>query len=229
MFGEGNNYSGDGFGDMNKEMSCSQNQKKIIKNKNNTRKKQVYDARKAIEEAKKKEAKEGKKEKPSAFREFVKEMNKISAEEKVGKISNNENSPNYTKNTNGNNTNLQKVKNYGKDDMPIKKNNYLEGDKSNMNNEEQFLSEQKERRIPIKHRKVETKNMMLRRKLDELERSPPPALNIKGAKSKIECWGRLMKLKGKEYLNIIMKKKIKKLEICQKKIIINLNQKIVQM
>ena len=46
------------------------------------KKKIVYDARKAIEQAKIKEATEEKKEKPSAFREFIKEMRKVNCEEK---------------------------------------------------------------------------------------------------------------------------------------------------
>ena len=44
--------------------------------KNSPKKKPVYDARKAIEEAKLREAKEGKKEKHYAFREFVREKKK---------------------------------------------------------------------------------------------------------------------------------------------------------
>ena len=87
MFGNGTIFEGDGFGGQTQKLS----QKKIIRNKNSPPKKPVYDSRKAIEEAKLKEAKEGKKEKPSAFREFVREMKKISAEEKSGNINNNSN------------------------------------------------------------------------------------------------------------------------------------------
>ena len=223
MFGEGHNYSGDGFGSMNnQEISISQSQKKIIKNKNNPKKKPVYDARKAIEEAKLREAKEGKKEKTSAFREFVKEMKKISAEEKAGKKSNIENSPRNTKNTNSSNNNLQKVRNYGKDDLVIKKNNYLEGNNNednynNNNNEEQNSLEQKDKRIPIKHRKIETKNMIMRRKLHELERSPPPVLNIKGAKSKIECWGPSNEIKRQRISQYNNEKENKKVRNLSKK------------
>ena len=187
MFGEGKNFEGDGFGGISQDISINQSQKKIIKNKNSPRKKPVYDARKAIEEAKLREAKEGKKEKTSAFREFVKEMKKISAEEKAGQSPNNENSPKNSKNSSNNN--LQKIKKYGKDDLPIKKNNYIEDINNNNNKEEQENQEQKTKRIPIRQRRVETKDMIMRRKLHELERSPPPVLNIKGVKSKIECWG----------------------------------------
>ena len=206
----------------NQEISISQSQKKIIKNKNNPKKKPVYDARKAIEEAKLREAKEGKKEKTSAFREFVKEMKKISAEEKAGKKSNIENSPRNTKNTNSSNNNLQKVRNYGKDDLVIKKNNYLEGNNNednynNNNNEEQNSLEQKDKRIPIKHRKIETKNMIMRRKLHELERSPPPVLNIKGAKSKIECWGPSNEIKRQRISQYNNEKENKKVRNLSKK------------
>lgn len=64
MFAEGQNFEGDGFGGLNQQINFNSNQKKIIKNKNSPRKKPVYDARKAIEEAKLREAKEGKKKKP---------------------------------------------------------------------------------------------------------------------------------------------------------------------
>ena len=77
-----NNFEIEGFGGVNQEINVNANKKKIIK-KNSPKKKPVYDARKAIEEAKLREAKEGKKEKPSAFREFLREMKKISAEEKA--------------------------------------------------------------------------------------------------------------------------------------------------
>ena len=191
MFGEGKNFEGDGFGGMSQEINMNQNHRKIIKNKNSPRKKPVYDARKAIEEAKLREAKEGKKEKTSSFREFVKEMKKISAEEKAGQM-NNENNPNNSKINS--NKSLQKVKKYGKDDLPIKNNNFIEDNFNNNNNnntkEEQEIQEQKTKRIiPIRGRRVETKDMIMRRKLHELERSPPPVLNIKNIKSKIECWG----------------------------------------
>ncbi len=118
-------------------------------------------------------------------------MKKISAEEKAGQI-NNENNQNNSKINS--NKSLQKVKKYGKDDLPIKKNNFIEDNFNNNNNnntkEEQEIQEQKTKRIiPIRGRRVETKDMIMRRKLNELERSPPPVLNIKNIKSKIECWG----------------------------------------
>ena len=172
MFDDNNNFEADGFGGANQQINVNINKKKIVK-KNSPRKKPVYDARKAIEEAKLREAKEGKKEKPSAFREFVKEMKKLSAEEKAGKIG--DNSPKISN------------KKYDRDEIPIKNNNYIEENNDNQNYEEE--NQQKEKRIPIHKRKPETKDMIMRKKLHQLEQSPPPMLNIKGVKSKIECWG----------------------------------------
>ena len=172
MFDDNNNFEADGFGGANQQINVNINKKKIVK-KNSPRKKPVYDARKAIEEAKLREAKEGKKEKPSAFREFVKEMKKLSAEEKAGKIG--DNSPKISN------------KKYERDEIPIKNNNYIEENNDNQNYEEE--NQQKEKRIPIHKRKPETKDMLMRKKLHQLEQSPPPMLNIKGVKSKIECWG----------------------------------------
>ena len=172
MFDDNNNFEADGFGGANQQINVNINKKKIVK-KNSPRKKPVYDARKAIEEAKLREAKEGKKEKPSAFREFVKEMKKLSAEEKAGKIG--DNSPKISN------------KKYDRDEIPIKNNNYIEENNDNQNYEEE--NQQKEKRIPIHKRKPETKDMLMRKKLHQLEQSPPPMLNIKGVKSKIECWG----------------------------------------
>ena len=176
IFDENNNIEVDGFGGVNQQINVNANKKKIVK-KNSPRKKPVYDARKAIEEAKLREAKEGKKEKPSAFREFVKEMKKLSAEEKAGKIG--ENVPIITNKESKN----KKFQN----DIQIENNNYENND--NQKNEDNKENQIQEKRIPIHKRKVETKDMIMRKKLHQLEQSPPPILNIKGIKSKIECWG----------------------------------------
>ena len=223
MFAEGKNFEGDGFGGMNQEINISQNQRKIIKNKNSPKKKPVYDARKAIEEAKLREAKEGKKEKTSAFREFVKEMKKLSAEEKAEKAgqTNIENSAKNSNSKINSNKSIQNVKKYGKDDLPIKKNNFVEDSynaataKEEQENQNQN-QEQKTKRIPIRGRRVETKDMIMRRKLHELERSPPPVLNIKGAKSKIECWGPSNDVK-RQRLSQQMNEKDKKVRNISKK------------
>ena len=158
MFGNGKNFEGDGFGGQTQKIS----KKKFVKNKVSPPKKPIYDSRKAIEEAKLKEAKEGKKEKPSAFREFVREMKKISAEEKSGNINNNSNKK------------LNNIKNIN--------------DKESEQSFKEKENIEKNKKIQ-KHKKVETEKMALRRKLHELERSPHPILNIKDVKSKIECWG----------------------------------------
>ena len=178
MFDDNNiNIEADGFGGANQQINLNNvNKKKIIK-KNSPKKKPVYDARKAIEEAKLREAKEGKKEKPSAFREFVKEMKKLSAEEKAGKVG--ENSPKLSHKS-------SKTNNQIKIDLANKNNNFIEENIDNYQNNE---NQKKEKRIPIHKRKPETKDMIMRKKLHQLEQSPPPMLNIKGIKSKIECWG----------------------------------------
>ena len=118
MFGEGGEFDGDPFGGAKQtDKNNKKERNKLIHNNHNnnlTKKKPVYDARKAIEEAKLKEAKEGKKEKPSAFREFLREMKKISAEEKTqhnetinNNIDINNNNPKINK-RNKNNKNKEK-------------------------------------------------------------------------------------------------------------------------
>ena len=114
------------------------------------------------------------------------------------------------------------MKTYGKDDLPIKKNNFMEDNNFNNSNskyeeKEKEMQEQKNKRIPIKARKVETKDMILRRKLHELERSPPPVLNIKGAKSKIECWGPSNEVKRQRLSQINNEKENKKMKNITKK------------
>ena len=106
MFGEGGEeFKGDPFGGA-KQFESNKDKVKTVNIHKFTAitKKPVYDARKAIEEAKLKESKEGKKEKPSAFREFVKEMKKMSADEKASQSQNNENS------SKNNNNSFQKIK-----------------------------------------------------------------------------------------------------------------------
>jgi len=198
--GNNNNFEVEGFGETNQQININVNKKKIIK-KNSPKKKPVYDARKAIEEAKLKEAKEGKKERPSAFREFVREMKKISAEEKAAKMG--ENSPKLSKND-------LKNKKIEKDDMPIKNNNYIEENNENLNAEENQENQIKEKRIPIHKRKPETKDMIMRKKLHQLEQSPPPMLNIKGIKSKIECWGPSNDTKNQKNIKNITEKNNKR-------------------
>ena len=232
MFDDNNiNIEADGFGGANQQININNVNKKKIIRKNSPKKKPVYDARKAIEEAKLREAKEGKKEKPSAFREFVKEMKKLSAEEKAGKMG--ENSPKLSHKS-------SKVNNQIKVDTNIKNNNYIEENIDNyQNNEEQ--EQNKEKRIPVHKRKPETKDMIMRKKLHQLEQSPPPMLNIKGIKSKIECWGpsndtkkqknnkNLVEKDNKRITNINKKNNIAKIDSKDEINIINISKKETEM
>ena len=217
MFGEGGGeFEGDPFGGAKQyETSNKDKVKNVNAHKSNTiKKKPVYDARKAIEEAKLKEAKEGKKEKPSAFREFLREMKKISAEEKAGHNETNtdlknerkpKNKTNNKKNDIKDNYELNTESNINKLDdeekAPPKKANKKQ-EKKNLNSEKDDKNDfpnsstnlinldDKENTLKKRHRGsvVETKEIALRRKLHELEKAPAPALNIKGIKSRIECW-----------------------------------------
>ena len=232
MFGEGGEFDGDPFGG-SKQNENNTNKEKPKINRNNkqnnhaTKKKPVYDARKAIEEAKLKEAKEGKKEKPSAFREFLREMKKISAEEKA---QHNETNNNIDKEKEKDNNPKMNKKNRNKNkDIKEKKENIKEKDKekeinldldnksksdfqknSITNNKNKLLTEKNEDNplslennafsdlepkeakdnssILKKNKQNETKEISHRRKLHELEKAPAPILNIKGIKSRIECW-----------------------------------------
>ena len=211
MFEDGKNFDSEAFGGASPDININIDKKKIVKKNSGGRKKPVYDARKAIEEAKLREAKEGKKEKPSAFREFVKEMKKISAEEKAGKFGGN--SPKSNKNIKIN-----------KDDLPIKKNNYIEESQESQN-EESKKNIEKEKRIPVHRKKVETKDMIMRRKLHELEKSPPPMLNIKEVKSKIECWGPSNDIKKQKIVKYNIEKENKKITNISKKNNSNIDSK----
>jgi len=42
--------------------------------------------------------------------------------------------------------------------------------------------------VPTRRAKVQTTEVSMRKKLHDMERSPPPKLNIKAAKSKLDCW-----------------------------------------
>ena len=235
MFGEGGEFEGDPFGgakqfdkdNNNKERNKNKNNKVNTHNNNLTKKKPVYDARKAIEEAKLKETKEGKKEKPSAFREFLREMKKISAEEKA---QHNETNNNIDKEKEKDNNPKMNKKNRNKNkEVKEKKENIKEKDKEKeinldldnksksdfqknniTNNKNKLLTEKNEDNplslennafsdlepkevkdnssILKKNKQNETKEISHRRKLHELEKAPAPILNIKGIKSRIECW-----------------------------------------
>ena len=180
------NFKGDPFGGA-KQFETDKS--KIMLNKSNAttvrKKPKYYDARKAIEEAKIKEAKEGKKEKHTEFREFLKEMKKISAEEK---LKNNEKNQNKK-----DNSTLDMKKSYsesinqngkeifnGKD---IYKNNYVKEEIKDIDLDKKRENVKRERSV-----NKTSSNKMMRKKLHDLEKGPAPMINIKEAKSKIECW-----------------------------------------
>ena len=222
MFGEGGeDFEGDPFGGAKQYESNNKEKVKNVHKTNNVKKKPVYDARKAIEEAKLKEAKEGKKEKPSAFREFLREMKKISAEEKAQhNETNTENVKNekisknkYKKNDiKDNNLELNTDTNVSYSDKQIEK-KLGRPDKKGVSRKKEkkatnIMNTENEEKDDISNATLEDKDKenttkkkvrggttinketnALRKKLHELERAPAPVLNIKGIKSRIECWG----------------------------------------
>ena len=121
-------------------------------------------------------------------------MKKISAEEKIKKnkkennnIGKNENeslnikkcfSESLNKNGNGNENEILNGNNI------YKNTNYIEAENKNVENNKKKMNTNSKRESSIN--KSSTK--MLRKKLHDLEKAPAPVLNIKGAKSKIECW-----------------------------------------
>ena len=219
MFGEGGyEFEGDPFGGAKQYESSNKDRVKNIHKTNNIKKKPVYDARKAIEEAKLKEAKEGKKEKPSAFREFLREMKKITAEEKAQhnetntnsvkkqkksknkKIEKKENNLEYS--TENNITTDKNMDKFDTQDRMPKRVGRRDDKKKNMNidNEEKDessnvgINTEEKDNVSVSKKKPRGANMnketnALRKKLHELEKAPAPVLNIKGIKSRIECWG----------------------------------------
>ena len=66
-------------------------------------------------------------------------------------------------------------------------NNELQNNDNYLEEKENILKRRHRGTIPNKA--AETKEIALRRKLHELEKAPAPVLNIKGIKSRIECWG----------------------------------------
>jgi hypothetical protein len=66
---------------------------------------------------------------------------------------------------------------------------FSNSDNNNINIEDKENTLKKKHRGSVANKGTETKEMALRRKLHELEKAPAPVLNIKGIKSRIECWG----------------------------------------
>ena len=194
LFGEDGEiiFDGDPFGGV-KQFETNKNKIHCKSNSTGIRKKPVYDARKAIEEAKLKEAKEGKKEKHTEFREFLKEMKKISHEEKIKNNNNNKNNGNI----NNNELDMKKSQSesLNKNGNEIfngnniyKNNNYIEDTNKNIEINKKKESNNNNTNKREKSSNKSSSNKMLRKKLHDLEKAPAPVLKIKEAKSKVECW-----------------------------------------
>lgn len=148
--------------------------KKVIQPKKKEAKPK-YDARKAIEEAKIKEAQEKenptyneKKKKRDEFRDFLREMKNLN--KKGGKKND--------------------IDVVVKEEPNISENKVLD---SNVNYVSNSNPKDNEKEVPSKEKNIRKRKdptvIEMRRKLHELERSPPPKLNLNKLKSRIACWG----------------------------------------
>ena len=180
-------FEGDPFGGA-KQFETKKDKINNISKSSKIKKKPIYDARKAIEEAKIKENKNlgEKEEKHDKFRQFLKEIKKINCNN--NKISN-------SQNTNKKEENVKIMKRYSENINfecgekinginiiePKIMNDYFEGTKeNNINNSSNNKSGKREKSL--------NKSQILRQKLHELEKTPAPSLNKKGIKSKVNCW-----------------------------------------
>ena len=191
LFGEDGElkYEGDPFGGA-KQYETNKDKINNISKSSKVKKKPIYDARKAIEEAKLKQEKnkEGKeKEKHNKFREFLKEMKKINCNN--NDVKNIEN-----KKTKERLNDLNLLKRYSENinyKVEEKINGININELKDMNDDiEDNKNIIKENNKKIKREKSINKssNQILRKKLHELEKTPAPSLNKKGIKSKIKCW-----------------------------------------
>ena len=183
MFGEGGevNFEGDPFGGA-KQFTTDKTKIQHKPYTNNV-KKPVYDARKAIEEAKLKEANEVKKEKHTEFRDFLREMKKANAKDK-GKEKEKEKDKDKEKekekiNEKENNKNKKNEVNNGMNNN--KKSNKKE---NNNRNEDEIGGEHLTKNSLINS----TNDLNIRKKIQKLEKTPIQVSNYKDVKSKIECW-----------------------------------------
>ena len=183
-------FDGDPFGGA-KQFETKKDKITNISKSSKIKKKPVYDARKAIEEAKLKEEKKEKneKEKSNKFREFVKEMKKINCNNIKGEDS--KLMKRFSENINFefeeklNGINIYEPKN-------MKENTTKKREKSaNKSNT----------------------NQILRKKLHELEKTPAPALNKKEIKSKVNCWFNKESPKNKEKKENYLDKKLLELNL----------------
>jgi hypothetical protein len=139
----------------------------------------------------------------------LKEIKKISKEEKLKNNINAKNNNYYNKDTinkkDNDDDSLVYKKSYSesitKNEKEIingnyiyKNNNYDEDEENNDNKYREYEAKEKEKDKDKKRSNQREKslnkssNQLLRKKLHDLEKAPAPVLNIKGAKSKIECW-----------------------------------------
>ena len=195
LFGEDGElkFEGDPFGGA-KQFETKKDKDKInnISKSSKINKKPVYDARKAIEEAKIKEGKNGErkdKEKHNQFREFLKEMKKINYNEIENKNDNKIKKDNELKITKRYSENINYEVEEKMNGIKLLKaetmNDYFE----NKVAENKNIIEHTNKKVVKRENSLnKSSNQILRKKLHDLEKTPAPALNKKGIRSKVNCW-----------------------------------------
>ena len=188
-------FDGDPFGGA-KQFETKKDKITNMSKSSKIKKKPVYDARKAIEEAKLKEEKKEKneKEKSNKFREFVKEMKKINCNNIKGE-------------------DLKLMKRFSENI------NFVFEEKLNGINiyEPKNMKENATKKREKSANKSNT-NQILRKKLHDLEKTPAPALNKKEIKSKVNCWFNKESTKNKEKKENYLDKKLLELNLEMNKI-----------
>ena len=183
-------FEGDPFGGA-KQFETKKDKINNISKSSKIKKKPLYDARKAIEQAKIKEEInfEEKKEKNNKFREFIKEMKKINCN--INKNDNKENS-NKNKELDINKRNSENVNSEVDEKInginiyePKNMNHYFEIKEEGNKN---LIKDDNKKKMKREKSSNKSSNQILRQRLHELEKTPAPALNKKGIKSKIKCW-----------------------------------------
>ena len=188
-------FDGDPFGGA-KQFETKKDKITNMSKSSKIKKKPVYDARKAIEEAKLKEEKKEKneKEKSNKFREFVKEMKKINCNNIKGE-------------------DLKLMKRFSENI------NFEFEEKLNGINiyEPKNMKENTTKKREKSANKSNT-NQILRKKLHDLEKTPVPALNKKEIKSKVNCWFNKESPKNKEKKENYLDKKLLELNLEMNKV-----------
>jgi hypothetical protein len=195
LFGEDGElkFEGDPFGGA-KQFETKKDKDKInnISKSSKINKKPIYDARKAIEEAKIKEGKNGErkdKEKHNQFREFLKEMKKINYNDIENKNDNKIKKDNELKITKRYSENINYEVEEKMNGIKLLKaetmNDYFE----NKVAENKNIIEHTNKKVVKRENSLnKSSNQILRKKLHDLEKTPAPALNKKGIRSKVNCW-----------------------------------------